>query len=68
MKLTKAQLQTLREMAAYHPYYSWRPKSAQELVEMGLAEVVAERRPHMDVGRRITPAGRAALNHTDGDA
>lgn len=62
-KLTKAQMQTLQEMAScYGSYYQWRPKSAQQLVEMGLAEVVPERRPHMSIGRRITPAGRAALH------
>jgi hypothetical protein len=60
-RLTTAQVQTLREMESYDPYYSWRPKSAQALVDLGLAEAVPVRLRHREVGRRITQMGREVL-------
>lgn len=63
MKLTEAQLATLREMSSYPNAYWFRQATCKQLVALGLAEPVAtaastmrKRPPH-----RITEAGRQAL-------
>lgn len=66
MKLTKPQMEALKDIASYphgYPEY-WKPKTRAKLVELGLAEpgrVVAW------VGQtyQLTPAGRALLDEVE---
>lgn len=59
IKLTEAQLATLREMSGYPKEYWFRQATAKSLVFLGLAEPIQpnlKRHPH-----RITQAGRDYL-------
>jgi hypothetical protein len=63
VKLTDAQVATLREMANYEAYF-FRQATSRTLVALGLAEPCYEGRSKKQVKRpphRITDAGRAAL-------
>ena len=61
MKLTIAQIETLKEMR-YHGFYKFRQATARKLEELGLCEVVrTTAKPLARPGRRITPAGLEAL-------
>jgi hypothetical protein len=63
VKLTEAQLATLREMASYSTAYWFRQATCKTLVALGLAEPIGKRKrpPH-----RITEAGRQTLQQTPG--
>lgn len=59
VKLTEAQMSTLREMAGYRACYWFRQATCRTLVELGYATRVKptlKRSPH-----EITPAGRAVI-------
>lgn len=65
MKLTAAELQTLRQMRNYE-YYPFRQATCRKLQAKGLCEVVQERSGKVKVrsGYRITDAGRKALSES----
>ena len=65
IKLTEAQIATLREMASYKDGYFFRRATSKKLADMGLAEELWHhnvRSPY-----RITDAGRRALSKARGE-
>lgn len=67
VKLTEAQIATLREMKSYRFDYNFRHATSKKLAALGLAEALQPLigKPLKRPCYRITQAGLAALKETD---